>query len=279
VVFWQHVYVKEPDQLAVKTLSYQEEFGLSWFKLMPDVPIGFAERSITSWNHIVGFQGGEEFAGARDYVAAARQVRRKGSSALPVWATVFTPLGLLGLWSDSQLLVEFNEVDAGLRHSVLRALTRATEHLIEELCAVGVDGIYLSAWGSDILSHDDYISYGVPYDLWVMETARRVGEVALHIHGGKGLQLGLYTKCAPSIVGWSESESGIRWEEGMGNFEGARLLGGIDEKGPFNEAWLVEQKRRISALRQTLGAQFIIGPGCSLPLEVPNDYLKELGAC
>jgi len=278
VSFWQHFYVREPDLLASRVVAYQERFGLSVLKLMPDVPIGFVEGSVTRWDQVNGLQGSRTLSGADDYVAAARQARRLGEPSVRLWATVFTPLGLLGVWSSNRLLSEFRDVDAAARHSVLRGLARGTEKLIEELAASGVDVIYLSAWGSDVLTRDEYCEYGYPYDLWVIESARRVGEWALHIHGSRGLRIDWYSEYKPSVVGWSEGSSGVRWDDGIKEFNGSRLLGGIDEIGPFDDMWVERQKARIRELRSGVKDRLIVGPGCSLPVEVPDQYLVDLAA-
>ncbi len=123
---------------------------------------------------------------AREYLHCVELLRQQLEPTDPLLVTLFSPLGLVGLWCGKQAIPELLAEPRAVSHQVLGALGALVCQLAQECVRLGADGIYYSCWGQDVLTDSEYAEFGVPYDLAGLVGARDVGLRVLHIHGALG---------------------------------------------------------------------------------------------
>ena len=168
ILLWKHFRIDEPYELARRTVRFYRAHRLAAAKLMPDIPLLFADGALSSWSQLAQLRrfGPIETVGrAAEYVRTVELVRRELDSDEVVLVTLFSPLALIGLWCGPVGLRELAEGERSVAHAVLWALAGVVNELAAACCAAGADGVYYSCWGQDVLSSDQYAELGVPYDL------------------------------------------------------------------------------------------------------------------
>ena len=279
ILLWKHFRIDEPYELARRTVRFYRAHRLAAAKLMPDIPLLFADGALSSWSQLAQLRrfGPIETVGrAAEYVRTVELVRRELDSDEVVLVTLFSPLALIGLWCGPVGLRELAEGERSVAHAVLWALAGVVNELAAACCAAGADGVYYSCWGQDVLSSDQYAEFGIPYDLAGLRGAAGAEFRLLHLHGAVDGGLERYAGYPVQAVGWSEVESSVTLSEGARVLGGKFVMGGIreDRSGPADAA----AKARIAALVEEFGARFVVAPGCSLPDGTGDEALASLRA-
>jgi uroporphyrinogen decarboxylase len=278
VLLWKHFRIDEPRELARRTVQFYRDHRLAAAKLMPDIPLLFEDRALSSWSQVAQLRrfGPIETVGrGAEYVRTVEMVRQQLDADDVLLVTLFSPLALIGLWCGPGGLREMSEAEPAVAHAVLWALAGLVEDLATRCCAAGADGVYYSCWGQDVLTPDQYGEFGVPYDLAGLRGAAGAEFRLLHLHGAVG-GVERYARYPVQIVGWSEVESPLSLVEGARALAGKFVMGGIaeDRADPADAA----AQARIDALVERLGTRFVVAPGCSLPDDIGDDALTSLRA-
>jgi len=209
VSFWQHHPIADQASttLADATCRFQKEFDLDLVKVTPASTWQLRDFGLSDkWEgDLIGRRafGPPVVKQAEDWhrltemifpnshaaihLDAARQIRKRVSSEVPVLQTVFNPMFLAQMlsqhyWSEH---IRTNREDVQLG---LDALTDATCRLIEMLFDVGIDGIYFAVQHAtdDLMRYEDYAALAAPSDRTCLEVARKGGRLNLiHFHGDR----------------------------------------------------------------------------------------------
>lgn len=277
VLLWKHFRTDEPRELALRTVDFYRRYRLAAAKIMPDIPILFEDFAITSFRqlrHLRHFGRVEDVPRAAEYIQTVELARAQLSADEVLLVTLFSPLGLVGLWSSPQVLRELRDSDRVVAHQVLLALAELTSQLAERCVAVGADGVYYSCWGQDMLSTEEYRELGVPYDLAGLKGAKAAELRLLHVHGALDDVVERYADYPVQVVGWSEAESQITLPEGARALPGKFVMGGISERWKAGSE--KADGRRVNELQARIGSGFVVAPGCSLPDEITDQGLQSL---
>lgn len=279
VLLWKHFRIDEPRELARRTVQFYRDHRLAAAKLMPDIPLLFEDRALSSWSQVAQLRqfGPVMTVGrATEYVRTVELVRGDLEADDVVLVTLFSPLALIGLWCGPTGLREMADDDRSVAHAVLWALAGVVSGLAEACLEAGADGVYYSCWGQDVLSASEYAELGVPYDLAGLRGAASAEFRLLHLHGSVDGGIERYARYPVQVVGWSEVESTVTLLDGAGELPGKFVMGGIAENrsGPASAA----AKARIATLVQRFGPRFVIAPGCSLPDDTGDEALASLRA-
>jgi uroporphyrinogen decarboxylase len=279
VLLWKHFRIDEPRELARRTVRFYREHRLSAAKIMPDIPLLFEDRALSSWSQVAQLRrfGPALTTGrAAEYVRTVELVRREMDGGDIVLVTIFSPLALVGLWCGPAALREMADGDRAAAHAVLAALGGVVEGLVEACLEAGADGVYYSCWGQDVLSASEYGELGVPYDLAGLRGAAGAEFRLLHLHGAVDGGVDRYARYPVQIVGWSEVESTVTLADGAAQLPGKHVMGGIAENrsAPPDEA----ARGRVATLLERFGPRFVLAPGCSLPDGIGGEALAGLRA-
>jgi uroporphyrinogen decarboxylase len=301
ISFWGHVYHRESSarELVDATLERQRAFGWDWVKLNPRKhyhvePWGVRYRylgrrdekpTLEAWP----IHAPDDWAaiGERppDQGALGEQIEsvamlRRALPGVPIVATVFTPLAILGemVREPEELAAHLGSHPEAVRHA-LEAVTTTYERFVPRLVAAGADGIYLATtdWASRrLMSAEDYQRWARPWDLRILAAVATAPFNVLHVCKARNLlfELGDYPVRAFS---WDATDpTNPSLAEGLARLTGA-VMGGISQEvallDPDPERSLAEYRH---GLVQTGGRRWLVAPGCSIPPAAPAANLKSL---
>jgi len=301
VSFWGHVYHRESSarELVDATLDRQREFGWDWIKLNPRKhyhvePWGVAYRYsglpgqkpvLASWPVHAAADWAAIGERRHDDGAFGEQIEavsllRRALPELPILATVFTPLAVLAeMTPEPRALREHMRSHPTVVRGALEAVTATYERFVPALLAAGADGIYLATtdWASrDLMSPDEYASWGRPGDLRVLAAVRDAPFNVLHVCKARNLLFEL-ADYPVSAFSWDATDpTNPTLAEGLARLPGA-VMGGISQEGALLDA---DPGRAIAefhrGLELTGGRRWLVGPGCSIPPAVSAATLAAL---
>lgn len=141
----------------------------------------------------------------------------------------------------------------------------------------GADGIFyftqLATY--DLLTKQEYDNFGKTYDNYVLSNLYQNALLIFHIHG-LNIMFDLLKDYSVHIFNWHDRLTKPSLCEAKKIFNGA-LLGGIDEDNVLMKGSVDDVKRQVrDAIKQTNGKGLIIGPGCVLPINTPEENIRAI---
>lgn len=302
ISFWGHVYHRESSarELADHTVERWRRFRWDWIKLNPrkhyhvedwgvryrysgvpdEKPVleRWPVHEAADWDRIAEIPHDSGALG--EQVEAVRLLRASVPPAVPILATVFTPLAILAeLTEPPALLKEHLATEPARVERALETVTRVFERLVPALVRAGADGIYLATvdWGCRrFVSPEDLRRWSRPYDLRLLEAAGPSAFHALHVCKDDCL-LFEFADYPVGAFSWDAlAPANPSLAEGLARLPGA-VMGGIAHEGALqahgSEAVLEEYRR---ALAETGGRRWLVAPGCSIPPHSPEANLAAL---
>lgn len=213
-----------------------------------------------------------------EQLEAVSWIVREVNGEAHVVQTVFSPLSYLtrlagasgaqeGPESGTFRLRELVAADADAVHSALGAIAATLARYVKELLRVGADGVFFADVKfarSGQLTREEYLKFGRPYDMEVMESLRGSIFNVLHLCG-EGIYMDLFTDYPVQVVNWDVL--------GRGNpslAEGQRVVscavaGSTGEAGTLQTGTAEEVTELVHrAVINTGGRRLIVTPGCSV---------------
>lgn len=140
---------------------------------------------------------------------------------------------------------------------------------VEELMALGIDGVFLAALGGEgsNFTDEEFARHIRPHDLAILEAVGRAGGIRyLHICK-EDIVLDRYDGYPVEIVQVAEHLNGIALDELRTRFPGAVIVGGVDNMDPYftTADGSAEELAAAAAASISDTARFIVGADCSLP--------------
>jgi uroporphyrinogen decarboxylase len=292
VSFWRHFPVDDQnaERLARSTLAYQELFDFDLVKVSPS-----SSFCLQDWGAKDEWRGHPE--GTRDYLEPVitkpddwlnlkvldpqkghlceqlkclRLIKSKLTPNTPFIQSIFSPL------AQAKNLVGKTDLQFYLRHypeqfkAGLEIITETTSRFIEECLNIGVGGLFFAVQYAsyDLLSVDEFVSFGKQYDSKLFELMEAFWFNVLHIHG-KNIMFDEVSDYPVQILNWHDRETEPDLKIGLDKSTGA-VCGGV---GRIETMVLGDTQRITSeiddAVQQTSGKGLIIGTGCVLPQTAP----------
>jgi uroporphyrinogen decarboxylase len=142
----------------------------------------------------------------------------------------------------------------------------------------GAAGIFLSlgAASGDVMTVEEYNTWGRPFDLQVLEAVRDAPFNVLHIHG-KHIHFEALLDYPATAINWSHLATPPSLAEGHAR-SGKTVMGGIDEALAAHLAPLEIETQVASAIREVGTRGLIVTPGCSVPTDTPVRTLHAIKA-
>jgi uroporphyrinogen decarboxylase len=307
VALWRHFPVDDqsPETLAAATLDFQRHYDFDLVKVTPassfcvldwgaeDVWEGHTEGTRRYTRRVIEKAQDWERLPVLDphqavhlsgQLACLRLIKRELDPETPVLQTVFNPLAQAkNLVGSEKLIVHLRQHPEAVLKG-LQTIAETTRRFVEACVETGIDGIFFANQHaqSGLLTLNEYIEFGLTYDLRVLEPAKTLWCNLLHLHGDHVyFQLAMQTPC--QIVNWHDRETGPALAEAQKSYKGV-VCGGLSvEKMVFGNRSEV-QKEAEDAIRQTGGSKFILGTGCVIPVITPHGNIvaarqsvKEVG--
>jgi uroporphyrinogen decarboxylase len=292
VALWRHFPVddQDPETLADATLDFQRHYDFDLVKVTPA-----SSFSIKDWGAEDAWEGHTE--GTRRYtnrvienpqdwerlpalspsspylarqLVCLRQIHANLSPETPLLQTIFSPLAQAkNLAGGERLIVHLHQHPEAVLKG-LETIAEATRSFVESCMEIGIDGVFYAVQHAQagLLKLEEYETFGLPFDLHILEPIKALWCNILHLHGNH-----IYFKLAEEypcqIINWHDSETGPSLTEGLINNLGA-VCGGINQKTIVFGDRSDVQKEAADAIAQTGGRRFILGTGCVVPIIAPH---------
>ena len=295
IALWRHFPVddQDPGLLAASTLHFQNTYDFDIVKVTPassfavkdwgveDQWTGDAEGSRRYTKRIIHEPGDWEKLKMLDpssphlagQLACLRLIRGDLDPETPVIQTIFSPLSQAkNLAGNDLMLKHIREFPEALMKG-LEVIARTTARFVESVCETGVDGIFYAVQHAqaDLLSLDEYKTFGLPGDRTALEPANDLWCNMLHLHGRE-----VYFSLLPfynfQIVNWHDRETSPTLAEAGGLFSGV-LCGGLRQDTLVLEDQAKVREEAADAIEQTKGRRFILGTGCVVPITASHGNL------
>ena len=302
VALWRHFPIddQDPYQLARSTIEFQRLYDFDLVKVTPS-----SSFCVRDWGAYDEWHGASE--GTRDYakfpiqhaedwhhlkVLDPRQgwlgkqleclkiIQKELSDEVPIIQTIFNPLSQAkNLCSREQLLVWLRrnpeDVLAGLQ-----VITETTVRFVEEIQKIGIDGLFFAVQHAQygLLNEEEYLKFGKPFDLKILEPAQSFWINLLHIHG-ENIMFHLFQNYPVHILNWHDRETSPNLTQAQKQYNGV-VCGGLSREkamvfGDSDE--IITEARQ--AIEVTGGKKFILGTGCVVPIIAPMGNIRTAREC
>lgn len=264
-------------------------YGEAWgckYRFNPEKPSDLEDYVIKSAEDFRKLQKLDPTEGVfSEQVKVTNILGKKLKGTVPMVQTMFNPLlvanKLAGAATGKTDVIKWymKEKPEEL-HYGLSIISQTLGDYAKAAIRAGADGIFLTTapWSRDVLTEEEYKIFGKPYDLAIFEAANREGATfnILHICE-ENIMFDLLSDYSVQVISYDAlSPRNPSLKEAMDRTDKA-LWGGINQKttllnGPI-EAIVAEVR---SAIEQTHGKRFFLGPGCSISSNVPDIHLLSI---
>lgn len=192
--------------------------------------------------------------------------------------TIFSP------WTTARRLARSGSLTAARqRHpetlfAAMDAISTSLAGYATQVLTRGATGIFLSlgAATDEVMTAEEYETWGRPFDLRILEAVREAPFNVLHIHG-KRLHFDSLLDYPVSALNWSHFATAPSLSEGKMR-SGKTVLGGIDEASASHVSAPEISEQVDNAIREVGMRGLIVTPGCSVPTDTRERSLREVRA-
>ena len=288
VALWRHFPVDDqsPELLAKATLQFQSVYDFDLVKVTPA-----SSFSIRDWGVEDEWRGHTE--GTRQYtrrvihdprdweklpvldakaphlagqLACLRLIRSGLNPETPLLQTVFSPLAMAKNLAGNDTLIAHLRLYPEAVMKGLATIAESTRRFVEACLDTGIDGIFYAIQHAqaNLLTLDEYKTFGVPFDQKVLEPSNELWCNLLHLHG-HDVYFSLLEAYKFQIVNWHDRETYPSLSEAQQLFPGV-TCGGMRQDTLVYGDHAEVQKEAANAIQQTKGKRFMLGTGCVVPI-------------
>lgn len=298
---WRHFpsVDRSPAGLAQATLRFHDHYGSDFLKITPHggyaveawgcveaeevLPDGHracatcAVKSPEDWKRIrpLDPMSAEGYTQQIETIIRMGFDRRIGDAV--VMPTIFSPLSLAHKLAVGRLAADLREHPELVR-GALEAITETLLRFVDAALTEGVTGIFYSIQAASRRVHaeETYAEFGEPYDRRILESVGgRSVLTIVHCHG-EDLMFDRLARLPGHAWNWDDRRTAPTLAEGRAKVPGA-VVGGLDQWSALRDGTpesAVAQAR--DAVAQTGGTGLIVGPGCVLAMNTPDDNVAAV---
>jgi len=221
-----------------------------------------------------------------EQLRVAKMLNETLKGSVPFIQTTFSPLSVAGRIAgaknrdpvEAEYVKKFMKEDPDSLHYGLKIISRTLADYAREAIRSGAEGMFLTTtvYSKDVFTEEEYEEFGKPYDLAVYNAANEAGATLNILHMCReNVMLDVMYDYPVQILNYeSTSSRNPSLKETLEKATDKAVWGGLDHmevlpKGP-KEA-IVAQVHE--AVEQTGGRRFILGPGCTGLVRVPDEHL------
>lgn len=208
------------------------------------------------------------------HLGCAREVRRRLGGEVPVIQSVFDPLFQAAVLGGDVFGSHLRE-HAGAVEQGIGILARNTVALIEALRGAGVDGIYLVSQHArrGAMDAGAFRRFGQGAARACLEAAAAMPLNFLHVHGDH-IHAAEAMELPVRVVHFSEDPGNPSVEDVLR--EGRLGVStGPGQDGAVRRGTATQAADEVAAvLRRLKGPRFVLGAGCVLPLDTPEENIR-----
>jgi uroporphyrinogen decarboxylase len=297
IALWRHFPVDDqtPEALAAATLNFQKMYDFDLVKVTPassfcikdwgveDEWVGdtegtrrYTKRVINDprdWEKLTALEPTAQHLEGQ--LACLRLIRKELTQDTPVIQTIFSPLAQAKHLADEETLISHLRLYPEAVMKGLTTIATTTKRFIEAALEIGIDGIFYAVQHAQasMLTLQEYETFGLTYDLDILQPAESLWYNMLHLHG-KDVYFDLVIQYKFHIVNWHDRETYPTLKEAQNIFTGV-ICGGLrqDTLVYGNQEQVRDEAQ--DALKQTVGQRFILGTGCVVPIIAPHGNIVE----
>jgi uroporphyrinogen decarboxylase len=162
-------------------------------------------------------------------------------------------------------------------HAALAAVTETLATYSGACLEAGADGIFFATteWATfDVLTWEQYETFGKPYDLRVLAAVQGAPFNILHVCRPNNMLESFLDYPVPAVNWAMHAPGNASLAAARAKTEKA-LMGGVDERHALLRGSPDDVRGQAQeALRQTGGRGFLLAPGCSIPPQTPPENLR-----
>lgn len=297
VALWRHFPGDDqrPGDLAQATVAFQRRYDFDFVKVTPassfcirgwevqDRWVGSLEgtreytahpvQSPEDWHRLRPLDPTQGTLGAQ--LRCLRRIADELAGQVPFIQTIFSPLAQAkNLLGPGRLPVYVRRYPDALRAG-LEAITETTVRFVTAACETGIAGVFYAVQHAQygLLGEEEYVAFGRPDDLRVLEAAQGLWLNVLHLHG-TDVMFDLLADYPVQVVNWHDRETWPSLAEAQSRFGGA-VCGGLQRwevvvQGTPDQV----REQAADAIAQTGGRRFILGTGCVTPIVAPTSNIR-----
>lgn len=277
--FWYHFGLQHmpPRKHAEAEIDFYRAYDLDFIKVMSDYPYPLprnleAIETEDDWKRVEPIAPDDKCWD--EQLAALSMINDAiGKEALFI-ETIFSP------WTTARRLSRPGSMSRA-RERQPEALLGAMESIAisladysKEALKRGAAGIFLSlgAAAGDVMTVEEYETWGRPFDLKILEAVSEATFNVLHIHG-KRIHFDSVMNYPASALNWSHFATAPSLKDGKAR-SGKTVLGGIDEATASHVSPLEIRDQVESTIRELGTRGLIVTPGCSVPTDTREKNLR-----
>ena len=163
-----------------------------------------------------------------------------------------------------------------LLKEALEKITEITREFVEEAIKIGSDGIYFASQLStfDRLNQKQFIEYGRPYDLQVLEKAEDGWFNTVHLHGNR-IMFDIVKDYPVQAINWHIGESYPSPREGQ-IYSKKVIMGGINRHDVSDSNYNELHHQIYRTIFRTHGKGLILAPACVIPKPFEDETIQYL---
>ena len=300
VAFWRHV--PEVDHtakgLADAMLAFHRTWDLDLIKVMSSGVYcvedwgckvayqghpGGAKRctehgvkTVADWARLRPLDPGAGALGRE--LEAVRLIRKGRVDDAPILMTVFSPFTIATKLAGAVALQSIATAPDALR-AALEVITETTARYTAAALEAGADGLFFATQAANAEAVTQAVSAGweLPYARRVLDRVRDASALTLlHLHG-RDIYWDAWTALPVHAVNWHDRRTAPTLAEAKRRRPSGALVGGLGEATTLKRGPVTAITAEVTdALAQTDGVGVILGPGCVLPLDVPDVHLRAV---
>lgn len=216
---------------------------------------------------------------ARELKSLTLLLEKVKEEDVPVIFTVFSPITIADKLSDKKMLDHIRDGYGEAVKKALEVITETTAALAKEAIRLGADGVFFASQMStyDSMKVEEYLEYGKPYDLKVLEAAKDGWFNTMHAHGNN-IMFDVLRDYPVSVFNWHVGETLPTLDECY-SLTGKCLMGGLERMDITNCNKNAIQNQIFESFKLMGGRHQILTPGCVIRYPLDNDtlaYVKRI---
>lgn len=296
---WRHFYEREntKDDLVKSMLDFQRKFEWDFVKInsrasyhvedwgvrfkYSDNPMAkpvaeyFPINKPSDWERIKPLDWKTGSLG--EILAAGMEILSQAGSEVYCVPTIFSPLSIAAdLVESDEKFIELLDKDPDRLHAALEAITTTFEGYVGEFIRAGMAGIFFATteWASrERLTEEQYLEFGRPYDLRVLEKASDGFFNIMHVCKTNNM-LPLFRDYPAPVISWNPFEEGNLQIGEAAQIMDRIFLTGADQ----NDTLLTGSENEIvtqihNSLDSAPSGKMIVAPGCAVKVETPDNHM------
>lgn len=233
-------------------------------------------NDLADWDKIAPLDE-SNFVFARES-AMLKLTRQRLGSDVHILQTIFSPLYSAGNLAGERMLSDLR-AHPDVLHRALKAITETTARFALASLRAGADAIFFATQMAtrSVVNADEFGEFGERYDLQVLEAIRAAKPdfILLHIHG-LDIYFDRLAKWNVDILNWHDRRTAPSLKDARAQTNKV-LLGGINEWDTLSKGTptqIIDEARGAVAL--TDGRGFILGAGCVIPIDTPEENVRAV---